>query len=172
MNALKKLASFLNQSNEVIGRVLSWLVLALTLMVVYDVSMRYLFREGSVAIQEMEWHIFSLIFLLGAAYTYKNNEHVRVEILYQKFSERTQLWVDTLGDVLFLIPISIIVFKASLPFVQTAFEIMERSPDAGGLPYRYLIKAVIPAGFALLALQGVANAIDNLLKLYPPKGRH
>jgi len=166
VTVLKKLSQYLNTINEVIGRAIAWLVLALTVIVVYDVSMRYLFREGSVALQEIEWHFFALIFLLGAAYTYKHNDHVRVEIIYQRLNPRQQLWVDALGDLFFLIPLCVIVIKSSWPFVGLAYDIMERSPDAGGLPWRYLIKSAIPAGFGLLALQAIANVIDKFTQLF------
>lgn len=162
MKQLSKLESFARKSSDLSGRFIAWLILALALIVVYDVSMRFLFREGSVALQELEWHLFALIFLIGAAYTYKHNAHVRIDVLNQRMSDKTRLWINILGDALFLIPFCLIIIQASWPFVLASFEMVEGSPDAGGLPYRYLIKAAIPVGFALLALQGLANLIGNI----------
>lgn len=169
MDALKRLAEVLEDINDRVGRALAWLVVALTLMVVYDVSMRYLFRAGSPALQELEWHLFALMFLLGAAATYQHNGHVRVEIFYQRFSERTRLWLDLLGDLLFLLPTALIIISASWPFVEAAFLYKEASPDPGGLPHRFLIKAAIPAGFSLLALQAIANIIRKSFALMASK---
>lgn len=165
MSKLRKLSHALEALSEYSGRWLGWLVPVLTLIVVYDVSMRYLFREGSVALQELEWHLFSLIFLLGAAYTFKHNGHVRVDIFYQRLGERGRLWVDTLGDLLFLLPLCLVIIQGAWPFVADAYLYGERSPDPGGLPFRYLIKAAIPAGFFLLMLQGIANVLKNLTVL-------
>ena len=172
MGAANRLAELLEIFNDRIGRALAWLVVALTLMVVYDVSMRFLFRAGSPALQELEWHLFALMFLLGAAATYQQNGHVRVEIFYQKFNERLRLWLDLLGDLLFLLPMALIIINASWPFVKSAFLYDEASPDPGGLPYRFLIKAAIPAGFALLVLQAVANIIRKGIALKTGKAGH
>ncbi len=165
MSKLRKLSHALEALSEYSGRWLGWLVLVLTLIVVYDVSMRYLFREGSVALQELEWHLFALIFLLGAAYTFKHDGHVRVDIFYQRLDGRGRLWVDTLGDLLFLLPLCLVIIQSSWPFVSDAYLYGERSPDPGGLPFRYLVKAAIPAGFFLLMLQGIANVLKNMAML-------
>ena len=92
--------------NETIGRAASWLVLAMVLLICYDVTMRYSFHQGSVALQELEWHLFALIFLLGSAYTLKHNNHVRVDILYQSqyLSNKHRALINIFGILLFLIP--------------------------------------------------------------------
>ena len=171
MHFLRRIAQGINALNEYSGRVLAWLVLILTLLVVYDVGMRYLFRAGSVALQELEWHIFSLIFLLGAAYTYRHDAHVRLEILHDRLGERGRLWAQVLGDALFLLPFCVLIIYSSIPFVLSSYQMQEISPDPGGLGHRYLIKAMIPLGFALLALQGIANLIENIGRLRTAKGR-
>lgn len=165
MQLLKKLSSILDQITEHSGRLVAWLVLAMTLLVCYDVFMRYVFRTGSVALQELEWHLFALLFLLGAAYTYKHDAHVRVELLYQKMSPRQRAWANLLGNLLFLIPFAVLVISSSLPFVHDAFVFNESSPDPGGLPYRFVLKAAIPLGFALLILQSVAEVIRQILMI-------
>ena len=162
---LRQSLQWFDRINEMFGRAMAWLVVALTVIVFYDVCMRFLFRAGSTALQELEWHIFALIFLLGAASTYRTNGHVRVEVLYQKFSPRMQLWVNTLGDLFILLPLCFVIINSSLPFVEAAWSYGESSPDPGGLPWRWLIKAAIPAGFVLLALQALFNIAANVGKL-------
>ncbi len=150
--------------SEWVGRLSAWLVLAMVMLVCYDVAMRYLFQQGSVALQELEWHLFALIFLFAAAYTLKHDEHVRVDLLYQGrwMTPRRRAWVNVFGTAFFLLPFCALIISGSLPFVQSAYQFNEGSPDPGGLPYRWLLKAAIPAAFALLALQGVATLIRNL----------
>lgn len=164
---LRQLAAFIDKLSTWAGRLVAWLVLCLVLLVCYDVGMRYLFQSGSVALQELEWHLFALIFLLGAASTLKNDGHVRVDVFYQSkwFSPQARIWINLLGNLAFLLPFCLIIITASWPFVRNAFLQNEGSPDPGGLPYRYLLKAVIPLAFSLLALQGIADIIRNLLEL-------
>ena len=147
------------------GKCVSRLVLTLVLLVGYDVSMRYLFRSGSVGLQELEWHLFSIIFLIGAAYTLKHDGHVRLDILYRsKFlNDRHRAWVDALGALFILLPFCLLIIISAWPFVSQAYIHNEISPDPGGLPARWLIKTMIPAGFCLLLLQGIAEILKKLV---------
>jgi TRAP-type mannitol/chloroaromatic compound transport system permease small subunit len=147
------------------GWVIAWCTTLLVLIVFYDVIMRYGFNAGSLAMQELEWHIFSIIFLLGAAFTLKKDGHVRVDILYSRFPPRTKAWIDLVGAFVFLVPFCLIVIYSSLPYIHASWAVREFSPDPGGLPFRYALKACIPLGFVFLILQGVAEAIKNLLLL-------
>ena len=149
--------------NEFVGNAVSWLTTVMVLVVCYDVLTRYVLKESSVAVQELEWHLFSIIFLIGAAFTLKHDRHVRVDLFYIKFSPRAKAWVDFLGSLFFLIPFALLVIWASQNFVGNSFHMHETSPDPGGLPARYLLKAAIPAGFVLLLLQGLALAIRSLM---------
>ena len=153
--------------NETIGRAASWLVLAMVLLICYDVTMRYSFHQGSVALQELEWHLFALIFLLGSAYTLKHNNHVRVDILYQSqyLSNKHRAMINILGIILFLIPFCVLILITTWPFVENAYYYLEGSPDPGGLPYRYLLKGSILVAFTLLILQGLAELLRNYLIL-------
>lgn len=164
---LKQLANGIDRFNEAVGRALSWLVLALTLLVAYDVTMRYFFQSGSIAIQELEWHLFSLIFLLGAAYTLKHDAHVRLDLFYKSrfMDARHRAWVNLAGSLLFLIPFCVLVAVSAWPFVSQAYLFAEGSPDPGGLPFRWILKAAIPLGFLLLVAQGLAEALKNLAVL-------
>ena len=148
----------LEKISEWCGRAVSWCVLIMVLIISYDVFMRYFFQIGSVALQELEWHLFAILFLLGASYTLKHDGHVRVDIFYQskKFSDVHRAWIDLLGTVFFLIPFCVLIIVSSWDFVSYSFRISEGSPDAGGLPFRFLLKAAIPVGFLLLLLQGIA----------------
>lgn len=168
---LLRAARALEAVSEWTGRGVAWLVLAMTLVVGYDVGMRYLFQQGSVALQELEWHLFALVFLLGAAYTLKHDGHVRVEVIYQHLTPRQQAWCDLFGDLFFLLPFCALVVAASWPFVANSFAYGEHSPDPGGLPFRWLLKAAIPAGFGLLALQGLADALRKTVLLFAGGGR-
>ena len=162
-----KLISTIDALNERIGRATSWLVLAMVLLICYDVAMRYLFQQGSVALQELEWHLFALIFLLGSAYTLKHNDHVRVDLFYQSrfVSDKQRALINILGTLFFLLPFCFLVLYTSWPFVENAFYYQEGSPDPGGLPYRYLLKGSLLVAFGLLILQGLAELLRNIVKL-------
>lgn len=164
MQYLTRFADIIDSFSEKTGRMTSWLVLAMVLTVCYDVSMSFIFLSGSVALQEMEWHLFALVFLLGGAYTLKHDGHVRVDILYNSkwMSDRIRAWVNILGGLILLSPFCLLVIFGSLEFVQTSYSFTERSPDPGGLPYRYLLKAVIPMAFFLILLQGLASVCRHL----------
>jgi TRAP-type mannitol/chloroaromatic compound transport system permease small subunit len=164
---IKNIINSIDILNETIGRAASWLVLAMVLLICYDVTMRYSFHQGSVALQELEWHLFALIFLLGSAYTLKHNNHVRVDILYQSqyLSNKHRAMINILGIILFLIPFCVLILITTWPFVENAYYYLEGSPDPGGLPYRYLLKGSILVAFTLLILQGVAELLRNYLIL-------
>jgi TRAP-type mannitol/chloroaromatic compound transport system permease small subunit len=161
---LKQLSVKLDQFSEFSGKLVSWLVLVMVLLVSYDVAMRYFFLSGSVALQEMEWHLFSLIFLIGAAYTLKHDDHVRLDLFYKsKFmNDQRRAWVNLSGSLFLLIPFCILIIVTAWPFIYQSYIHLEGSPDPGGLPYRWILKASIPLGFALLLLQGIADIAKNL----------
>ena len=167
------LSSFRQISNNIegliewTGRWVAWLVLVMVLLVGYDVSMRYLFSSGSIALQELEWHLFAIIFLIGAAYTLKYDEHVRLDLFYQShfINDYHRAWINLLGSLFFLIPFCLLIIISSWPFVSQSFIHLEGSPDPGGLPYRWILKAMIPLGFVLLMLQGIGDVMKNLVKI-------
>jgi len=161
---LQTTAAAIRCFSEWTGRLVSWLVLILVLVISYDVMMRYLFQDGSVALQELEWHLFALIFLLAAAYTLKHDAHVRVDVFYRSrfMSDRHRAWVDLLGGLFFLLPFCLLLINGSIPFVSNSFGMLEGSPDPGGLPYRFMLKAAIPLGFTMLLLQGLAIMMSCL----------
>ena len=165
MQAIKTFIRFADGLNERVGTIVSWLTTVLVIVVCYDVFTRYLLKNSLVAVQELQWHLFALIFLIGAAYSLKHDKHVRVDVFYSQFSPRKQAWINFIGSLLFLIPFCIIVIISSQTFVANAFRIGEISPDPGGLPARWILKAAIPIGFVLLLIQGLALACRSLLTI-------
>ena len=145
-----------------IGSWISWLNVVLVVLICADVIMRYFFNFTEKWVIEMEWHLFAALFLIGASYTFKHDKHVRVDVFYQNFSERRKLWVNLIGNVIFLIPWCIVVMYASMKYANVSFSYLEGSPDPNGLPARYIIKYVITIGFFLLLLQAL---IDSLQKI-------
>lgn len=149
---------------DAVGRAVSWLSLAIVVLMSINVLLRYLFSTGSVWAQELEWHLLVPLILFGVSYALRHGEHVRVDIAYGRFSLRAKHAVDLLSALL-AIAISLLFIWYSLHYVQQAYVIDEGSPDPGGLPHRYLLKALIPIGFALLLLQSVATALASVDKL-------
>lgn len=162
--SLQSLVTRLEWISEWCGIAVSWCVLIMVLIIGYDVFMRYFFQIGSVAIQELEWHLFAILFLLGASYTLRHDVHVRVDIFYnsKRFTDVHRAWIDLLGTLFFLMPFCILVIVSSWEFVANSFAIAEGSPDPGGLPYRFLLKAAMPLGFLLLVIQGVAIIVKSV----------
>jgi TRAP-type mannitol/chloroaromatic compound transport system permease small subunit len=158
---LRELARKIDIFQEYFGRAVSWLMLAMVLVVFGDVISRYLFRRSSVFIQELEWWLFGIVYLLAAGYTMLYNEHVRVDIVYSKLSPRAQAWVDFVLLWVFFFPSCILIIYTSWPFVKNSFLVNEGSPDPGGIPARWLLKSVIIIGFANLVLQGISQAIKT-----------
>jgi TRAP-type mannitol/chloroaromatic compound transport system permease small subunit len=165
MGLLKAYIAFIDSLNEKIGVFVSWLTTALVLVVCYDVFTRYFLKQSSVAVQELEWHIFAVIFLVGAGYTLKYDRHVRVDVFYMKFKPKLKALINLLGSAIFLIPFCILGIWSSKNFVMNSFMIKESSPDPGGLPARYILKAIIPLGFLFLLLQGIALAFRSLTEI-------
>lgn len=163
---LNTLVNTINQINERVGRAVSWLTTILVLIICVDVIFRYLFNSTSVWIGELEWHLFALIFLLGAGYALKHDKHVRVDVFYANFSERDKAWVNLVGAVVFLLPWCVLIILYAYDYALDSFLIGEESPDPGGLPARYVIKFAIVAGIFLLLLQAIAQASESLLVLF------
>lgn len=147
-----------------VGQATSWLALVIVALMSVNVVLRYLFSVGSVWAQELEWHLLVPLILFGCSYALRHNEHVRVDIVYGKLSARKQAWID-LFSALLGVAISGLFIYYSLHYVQQAYVIDEGSPDPGGLPHRYLLKALIPVGFSLFLLQSLATATLSLKKI-------
>lgn len=165
LGVLARFGGMLDRFIEITGRMSSWLCLLLTLLVAGDVIARYVWHVGSVAEQELEWHVLAVIAMMGASYTLQQGEHVRVDIFYQYYGERLKRWLDILTPLFIVVPVALFIAYISLRFVEMSYAMHEGSPDPGGLPDRYLLKAFIPFGFGLVALQGAAMVCDGIVKL-------
>jgi len=156
-----KIADTIDWINEKVGSATAWLCLALVLFFIYDVTLRYLFDYSRPWHGELEWHLFALIFLLGAGYTFKQDKHVRVDLFYANMQPREKALVNMAGGLIFLIPWCAILIYYSSGYAYESFKIGEGSPDPGGLPARYIIKFAIPLGLTLLLLQAISSVIRN-----------
>lgn len=159
---LLRLEKIFDRFSDLMGWIAGALNLAMLLNVFYDAIMRYFFSRGSIAMQEMEWHLFAMVFLFGIAYALKEDGHVRVDVLYDRFSPRWKAIVNIGGTMLLLLPLSVLVIEGSVWYVQEAFNSGEVSGDPGGLPYRWLIKIVIPASFVFLIVSATGFVIRNI----------
>lgn len=165
MGILVKYIKLIDSFTENFGKIISWLATFMVIVVCYDVASRYIFNKSLVAVQELEWHLFGFLFLLGAAYTLKNDRHVRVDVFYDNLSEKKKALIDMLGIIVFLIPFSLIVIYSSKNFVLFSYKFHEGSPNPGGLPYRFILKSAIPVGFILILIQGISLLFRNFLIL-------
>lgn len=159
---LLRLADLMDAAVEVSGRAAAWLALAMVLLISFNVFRRYVFRQSSVGLQELEWHLMVPLVLFGLSYALLHREHVRVDFLFERLPKAVQDAVDALSGVATVV-ISIIIIDFSLDYVSQSFAMGEGSPDPGGLPQRFVLKAFIPLGFALLIAQGSAIAVRHAI---------
>ncbi len=152
-----RLSNALDAVIEQIGNLASWLWLVLVGIIMVNVTMRYLFGEGRIEFEELQWHLYAVGFLIGLSYCMASDSHVRVDVLHNRFSLKTKAWIELLGLVFFLAPFIALVLIYGAPFVQRSFEIGEVSDAPGGLPYRWAIKAFLLIGFGLLAVAAVSR---------------
>lgn len=162
---LKSLSQFIDSLNTGIGKAVSWLSLAMVLMTFFIVVMRYVFSWGNIALQDSLLYLFSALFMLGAAYSYLLDAHVRVDILFKDLSPKAQAWVNLLGVLLLLLPFCTFIFIISLPYVRDSWSHLEGSREAGGLDAVFILKSFIPIFAVLLALQGLSEAIKSGISL-------
>lgn len=149
---------------DALGAVTSWLAVVIVMLMAAAVVLRYLFSAGSVWEQELEWHLLAPLILFGMSYAMRHGEHVRVDVLYARFPPRSRHIVDLFSAIL-AIAVSALIIWYSLKYVQQAYVIDEGSPDPGGLPHRFLLKSLIPIGFAVLIMQSLASALACVEKL-------
>ncbi len=162
---IEKLAQRLDQMNDFVGRSVSWLTLAMVLVTFVVVVLRYLFNMGWIAMQESIIYMHALVFMLGASYTLRHDGHVRVDIIYTRLGLRGRAWVELLGNLLLLMPVTLFIIWVSWDYVTSSWGLLEGSREAGGLPGVFLLKTTIPLMGLLLLLQGVANGLRALLQI-------
>ncbi len=159
---LIKLERLFDRFSDLMGWISGVLCLVMLVNVFYDAIMRYFFRTGSIALQELEWHLFAVVFLFGMSYTLKEDGHVRVDVLYDQFSPRWKAIVNIAGTLLFLVPLAVLIIQGSIWYVKEAYVMHEISGDPGGLHYRWLIKAVIPLSFIFLIISACGFIVRNI----------
>ena len=159
---MDKIERFFDKAGDIVGYICMFIMALMIIDVFFNVVARYFFSYGNVAFQELEWHFFAVIFLLGMSYALKEDAHVRVVIFYAKFSERQKALVNMLGTVFFVIPFALLVSNLSFGFVGDAYSSAEASADPGGLTHRWIIKAMIPVSFYILVFFAIGFFIKNL----------
>lgn len=159
---LLKLERGFDKFADFIGTITAIAMVLMILNVFFDVVMRYFFRSGSIAMQEMEWHLFSVIILLGVAYTLKEDGHVRVDVLYDRLKPKRKAMINMVGSIIFILPIALLVGISSIDNAYEAYLSMEQSGDPGGLTNRWIVKGLIPLSFFLLIITTIGFFIKNL----------
>jgi TRAP-type mannitol/chloroaromatic compound transport system permease small subunit len=161
VNALLALSRAIDALTERVGRLVYWLILVVVLISAANATIRKLFNYSSNAYLEIQWYLFSVIFLFGAGYTLLRNEHVRIDVIAGRLGPKAQAWIDILGTVFFLLPMSVTIMILSWPYFLRSFTEHEISGSAGGLVIWYA-RILLPAGFFLLSLQGVSELIKRI----------
>ena len=145
-----------------VGRTANWLWIFLLSIIILNVTLRYLFNEGRIEFEEMQWHLNSIAFLIAIAYAHRHDVHIRIDLISVRLSHRAQAWIELYGTLLLLVPFLVMILIFSLPFVEKSWEVGEISQSPGGLPLRWLLKAVIPFSFFLLGLS-ILSRISKLM---------
>ena len=162
---LKALDNLFKKIANMCGVLACIAMLLMLLNVFYDVVMRYAFNDVSIGMQELEWHLFTAVFLLGTPYAMQRDGHVRVDIFYESWSDKRKAWINLLGAILFVFPFVLLVSYYGIAFAQDSFQMNEGSGDPGGLPYRWIIKSLIPVSFILIGLAALGMITKALLVL-------
>jgi len=160
--SVKGLADGIDRFTDLVGRATSWLALGIALVMGANVLLRYGFSIGSIWMQELEWHIMVPICLLGMSYALVHGEHVRVDVMFQYFSQRNKHLVEVITAILAMIFCALVIWL-SIPYVWQSWSIGEGTANPGGIDYRYVIKALIPIGFTLFFVQSLSEAIKSYL---------
>ncbi len=159
---LRRLEQAIGKLSGAFGWLAGWLCILMIGVVFVDVVARYGFDAGSIAMQELEWHLFAAVFLLGAAYTMREDANVRVDVFYARMTPRKKAMVDIFGTVVFVIPMCTLILYSSYDFVSYSYQIQEISNDPGGLPYRFAFRALLPLGYFLVMIQSLAVVSRNV----------
>lgn len=156
-----KISNIIDAVNERIGRAMCWLVFLAVVTSSTNAAVRYVFSMSSNAWLELQWYLFAAIVMLCAGYTLRHDEHIRIDIIFGRLEERTRIWLDIFGALLFLLPVCIVIGVLSWPPVVESYVRNETSGDAGGL-IRWPVKLLIPVGFFLLAMQGISETVKRI----------
>lgn len=159
---LIKIESFFNAISKFLGYLTALATVLMVINVFVDAMMRYVFDWGSVGLQEMEWHLLSVVILLGIPYTLMEEGHVRVDVIYDRLSHKKRAVINIIGTVIFIMTFSLLIATGSISFVIESFVSGETSNDPGGLPYRWIVKGLIPLSFFLLTFMSIGYIVRNI----------
>jgi TRAP-type mannitol/chloroaromatic compound transport system permease small subunit len=151
----------LDKTIKYLGNFTAFILALLIFLIVYDATVRYIFSSGSIALQELEWHLFDVVILFGIAYALKENAHVRVDIFYASYSEKNKALINIVSSVFFILPFSFLIIYIGIDFVSMSFLQNEGSSNPGGLEYRFIVKSLLPISFVFLSLQAMRDAKEN-----------
>lgn len=165
MVAVSRLINLIDGFTHHTGRALAWLTLFMAVITAAIVVLRYGFSIGSILAQETVVYLHGSLFLLGAAYALKTGAHVRVDIFYRNFTPANKAWIDSIGGIIFLLPLCVFIIGSSWDYVSESWRMKEVSAEPGGIPAVFVLKSLIPLGAINLALQGVAEVLRNALVL-------
>jgi len=157
----KKVHRMLDKIIKYLSVFTAFVLALLIFLIVYDAGVRYVFSSGSIALQELEWHLFDVVILFGIAYALREDSHVRVDIFYAGFSQKTKALVNTVSALFFVLPFSFLIIYIGVDFVSMSFVQNEASSDPGGLEYRFLVKSLLPLSFVFLFLVAIKDAKEN-----------
>jgi TRAP-type mannitol/chloroaromatic compound transport system permease small subunit len=149
-----------------IGKAVAWLNVALVLVILIQVIMRYGFGQGMVRLEELQWHLYAVLIMIGLSYDVVVDGHIRLDVLHRRFSPKAKEWVDVLGTIFLLLPMVVVLFVHGLDFVATSIRINEASDSPLGLPYRWIIKSFVPISMFLLGLAAISRVIRGLSNIF------
>jgi len=155
----------MNKFDKYLGNITAVLMILMMFNVFFDVILRYFFHTGSIASQEMEWHLFSVMFLLGISYALSSEDHVRVDFIYDNLKIKNKAYINIFGTIFMLIPFAFLIAYTSYDFVNDAYIMNEISEDPGGLTHRWIIKGMIPFSFFILIISALLYIKQNIIKL-------
>jgi TRAP-type mannitol/chloroaromatic compound transport system permease small subunit len=154
----------IEKSMKILSYFTAFILVALVGLILYDATARYLFSEGSTALQELEWHFFDVVILLSVSYALQHNSHVRVDIFFENFSKKTQTVIDMLSTLFFILPFSFLIIYISFGFVEMSYLQEEASCDPGGLSHRWIVKSLMPLAFVFLVLSACGKLFESFKK--------
>lgn len=168
MNLLLRIDAVCENAIVWVGRIAAWVAIFLVIVIIFDVVTRRFFVLGSTKLQELEWHIHAVLFMFCLGYGYIKDTHVRIDLVRERLSTKTKQWIELIGCLFFMIPYSFIIIFHGVDWWQRSFELNEMSASATGLPYRWIIKAVLPIGFSILLVSAATTALRKSLQLFGP----
>ena len=161
-----RICKLLDNLVVIVGKITGWLTIILMLIIILQIFLRYGLNSGMTVLEEMQWHLYAVIFLVAMSYAMVADAHIRLDLLHQRFSQRTKQWIEVLGILFLLLPMIVVIFYNSIPFAVKSFEIMERSAAPTGLPFRFIIKSILTIGIGLLGIAALSKLFYCLSSIF------